>query len=150
MDLPSIDGQAYTYITTEIQMNPKTIGYWISTVLISLMMLGSGAGYLSGQMNEAMVGHLGYPAHFVLLLGTWKLLVAPALLAPGFTRLKELAYAGMFFTFTGAAWAHISVGDGVGEIMAPLVALALAMTSFALRDARSGAAEDAGQPVPAT
>ena len=129
-------------------MNGKTIGYWVSTGLISLMMLGSGIGYLTGQMNEAMVDHLGYPAHFVMLLGAWKALVAPALLAPGLKRLKELAYAGMFFTFTGAAYAHIAVGDGVGEVAAPLVALALAMTSYALSDARGGASEDAMVAAP--
>jgi len=122
-------------------MNARTIGYWISTGLISLMMAGSGVGYLSGAMNEALVDHLGYPAHFVLLLGLWKLLVAPALLVPGLRRLEDLAYAGMFFTFTGAAWAHVSVGDGFGETVAPLFALAIASTSFALRDARSGTSE---------
>lgn len=122
-------------------MTAKAIGYWATTGLVSLMMLGSGIGYLSGAMNEAMIDHLGYPAHFVTLLGAWKLLVAPALLAPGFAKLKELAYAGLFFTLTGAAWAHISVGDGIGEIVAPLVALALAMTSYALhREVRFGEA----------
>ncbi|MEZ4316352.1 MAG: DoxX family protein [Myxococcota bacterium] len=132
-------------------MTAKTIGYWISTGLISLMMLGSGMGYLSGGMNEAMVDHLGYPAHFVMLLGAWKLLVAPALLVPGLGKLKELAYAGLFFTFTGAAWAHLSVGDGVGEIAAPLVALALAMTSFALhREVRFGESASFGTLTAAT
>ncbi|MFT4623999.1 MAG: hypothetical protein ACI8PZ_002655 [Myxococcota bacterium] len=122
-------------------MNARTIAYWTTTGLLSLMMLGSGFGFLSGAMNEAMVDHLGYPAHFVMLLGTWKLLVTPALFAPGFGTLKELAYAGLFFTLTGAAWAHVAVGDGAGEIMAPLVALTLAGVSFALhREVRFGAA----------
>lgn len=120
-------------------MNPKSITYWSTTVLISLMMLGSGATYLTGGMNEAMVDHLGYPPHFVQLLGAWKLLVAPALLAPGLARLKDLAYAGLFFTTTGAAWAHLAMGDGIGGIVPPLVALALTLTSYALfRDVRLG------------
>ena len=110
----------------------KSIAYWSATILLSLAMLGSGFAYLSGAMNEAMIEHLGYPPHFVTLLGTWKLLVAPALLAPGLYRLKELTYAGLAFTFTGAAWAHLSVGDGAGEIAAPLIALALALTSALL------------------
>lgn len=113
-------------------MTAKPILYWIATALVSLAMLASGVGYLSGAMDEAMIDHLGYPAHFVLLLGTWKLLVAPALLAPGLLRLKELAYAGLFFTFTGAAWAHISVGDSVAEIMPPLVMLGLMIVSATL------------------
>ena len=135
-------------------MNAKTIGYWVTTGLLSLAMLGSSFGYLSGAMDEAMIEHLGYPAHFVTLLGAWKGLVAPALLAPGFARIKDLCYAGLFFTLTGAAWAHIAVGDGPGEIGAPLFMLALAAVSFALfrevrglqgAEARGGVAS----PVPA-
>ena len=113
-------------------MTPKTIAYWATTGLLSFAMLGSGYAYLSGGMTEAMQQHLGYPAHFVTLLGTWKLLVAPALLVPGFAPLKQLAYSGLFFTLTGAAFAHIAVGDGAAEIGAPLFMLALAAVSFFL------------------
>lgn len=113
-------------------MTARTVGYWITTSLVSLAMLSSGWMYVTGGMDAALIDHLGFPSAFVLLLGSWKLLVAPALLAPGLRRLKELCYAGLFFTFTGAAWMHVSVGDGVGEIAAPLVMLALAATSFAL------------------
>lgn len=113
-------------------MNGRTIGYWASTGLLSLAMLGSAAGYLTGAMNEAM-GALGYPMYFVTLLGVWKGLGAIALLAPGLARLKEWAYAGFFFTFTGAAISHAAVGDGAGEIVAPLVMLAMLGASWALR-----------------
>jgi hypothetical protein len=34
-----------------------------------------------------------------------------AILVPGFPRLKEWAYAGMFFNMTGAAISHASVSD---------------------------------------
>lgn len=131
-------------------MTPKTIAYWATTGLLSLAMLGSGAGYLSGAMNEAMHDHLGYPLHFITLLGAWKLLVAPALLAPGFAQLKQLAYAGLFFTLTGAAFAHIAVGDGAGEVGAPLFMLALMLTSFALhREVRFGETAVSGSGEPA-
>lgn len=39
--------------------------------------------------------HLGYPAHFVTILGIWKVLGAGAILIPGFALLKEWEYAGM-------------------------------------------------------
>ena len=125
-------------------MKSASIAYWSTTGLLSLAMLGSGVAYLSGGMDEAMIQHLGYPAHFVTLLGAWKLLVAPGLLAPGFERIKELAYAGLFFTLTGAAWAHLAVGDGMGEIAAPLFMLALTAVSFAtFREVRLGEAKTA-------
>lgn len=133
-------------------MNAKTITYWATTGLLSLAMLGSGFGYLSGAMNEAMIDHMGYPAHFVMILGTWKLLVAPGLLAPGFAKVKEWAYAGLFFTLTGAAVAHAAIGDGAGEILPPLFMLALTLTSYGLfREVRFGTtgASVSGQPATA-
>ncbi len=115
-------------------MNGRTIGYWATTGLISLAMLGSAAGYLTGAMNEAM-GALGYPLYFVTILGIWKGLGAIALLAPGLPRLKEWAYAGFFFTLTGAAISHAAVGDPAAEIAAPLVMWVMLIASWALRPA---------------
>jgi hypothetical protein len=129
-------------------MDAKTVAYWATTGLVSFAMLASGASYLSGAMNEAMIEHLGYPAHFVAILGTWKLLVAPGLLVPGFARVKQWTYAGLFFTLTGAATAHIAVGDGVGEVAAPLVVLALAAVSYALHvPVRFGGRDAVAQPA---
>jgi DoxX-like family len=51
----------------------------------------------------AIVKHLGYPDYFPTILGFWKVLGVMAVLTPGFPILKEWAYAGMFFTMTGAA-----------------------------------------------
>ncbi|MBX2801535.1 MAG: DoxX family protein [Myxococcales bacterium] len=117
-------------------MDGKTIGYWVTTGLFSLMLGASGAAYLAGAMTEAVSGHLGYPLHFVYLLGTWKLLGAIALIVPLWPRVKEWAYAGFFFNLTGAAIAHAGVGDGIGEIMAPAVPLGLLLASYLLRPDR--------------
>ena len=57
------------------------------------------------------MSHLGYPAYFAVLLGVWKVLGGLAILAPRLPRLKEWAYAGMFFDLSGAAISHGSVGD---------------------------------------
>lgn len=69
----------------------------------------------------------------------WKILGACAILAPGLPRLKEWAYAGMFFDLTGAAVAHAIVGDSdawmgnAGHVIAPLVIVTLVVVSWALR-----------------
>jgi hypothetical protein len=81
---------------------------------------------------------LGYPAYFSVILGIWKILGAVAVLAPGFPRLKEWAYAGMFFNMTGAVASHLSVGDGASALIAPTVVIALVATSWALRPATRG------------
>lgn len=113
-------------------MDGKTIGYWVTSGLVALAMAGSAAGYLSGAMNADMA-HLGYPPHFVTLLGTWKGLAAVALLVPALPRIKEWAYAGLFFTFTGAAIAHLAAGDGIGGILPPVVMGLIATASYFLR-----------------
>jgi hypothetical protein len=117
-------------------MNVRTIAYIATTGLFTLALTGSGLAsllYVDG-MAENMT-HLGYGEHFTRLLGSWKLLGVLALVVPALPRLKEWAYAGFFFNLTGAAIAHASAGDGVGEIAAPLVLLAIAGASYALRDA---------------
>src|SRR5206468_7145048 len=88
----------------------------------------------SQQVAETM-HHLGYPLYFASILGFWKLAGAIAIVAPGFPRLKEWAYAGFFFDLTAAAVSRAAVGDSAADVIAPLVFLALVMASWALRPA---------------
>ncbi len=116
----------------------KTAAYWGATGLVALFMLSGGVAHVL-QVQASVDGFvaLGYPLHFVTLLGIWKLLGALAILAPKLPRLKEWAYAGIVFDLTGAAFAWASVGDAAGStgshIVAPLVLLGLAGVSWALR-----------------
>ena len=82
--------------------------------------------------------HLGYPAYFATILGIWKLLGSAAILSPRHPRLKEWAYAGVFFTLTGAAVSHAVSGDPIPNILVPVVLLGFVMTSWALQSARQG------------
>jgi hypothetical protein len=68
-------------------------------------------------------------------LGVWKLLGAIVVVIPRFPRLKEWAYAGFFFNLTSAAATRAFAGDSAGDIIAPLVFLALVVASWALRPA---------------
>lgn len=109
-------------------------GYWISTGLIALLFTYSGIIDLtrSPQVMEGM--HiLGYPDYFASILGTWKLLGVVAVLAPGLPRLKEWAYAGMFFDLTGAALSHAFAGDPAGKVVTPLILSSVLFASWALR-----------------
>jgi hypothetical protein len=71
--------------------------------------------------------------YFCVILGTWKVLGAVALLFPGTPRLKEWAYAGAVFDFTGAAASHLSMGDDASKLVAPIVLTLLTVASWALR-----------------
>jgi hypothetical protein len=113
-------------------MRTKKIGYWVSTVIVALLMLSGGAAQVS-LMNAEGFTRLGYPVYFMVLLGVWKLLGGVALLAPRFPRLKEWAYAGVFFDFSGAAVTAAATGSGAGHVIAPLVCVAILFASWALR-----------------
>jgi hypothetical protein len=112
----------------------KVIPYWLTTGLFAAAFLASGAAELAAAPAAvAATVALGYPAYVLTILGVWKVLSVPALLAPRFPRLKEWAYAGIFFDLTGAAVSHAVSGDSPGTIAVPLVLLVLAGASWALR-----------------
>ncbi|WP_437523769.1 DoxX family protein [Sorangium sp. So ce726] len=117
----------------------RLVAYWVTTGLVASSLVSGGVAHVL-HAPESVDGfvRLGYPLHFVTFLGIWKILGALALLAPRFPRLKEWAYAGLVFDLTGAAYAWAAVGasdsmSNAGHIIAPLVVLALAVTSWALR-----------------
>jgi hypothetical protein len=58
--------------------------------------------------------------------------------------LKEWAYAGAFFTYTGAIVSHLTTGYDLGEVGLLAVLTALTALSWALRP--RAAAHDAGRP----
>lgn len=119
-----------------MQTKPKVIGYWVATGLLTAAFLAAGAAELaSAPAVVAATLALGYPAYVLTILGVWKVLSVPALLAPRLPRLKEWAYAGIFFDLAGAAASHAFSGDASGKIAAPLVLLLIAAGSWALRPA---------------
>lgn len=114
----------------------RAVAYALTTGLVALAMLAGGASDLLqvDAVRESMA-HLGYPDYFALVLGGWKVLGAVALLAPGFPRLKEWAYAGIAFDLSGAVVSHLAVGDGIGQVVAPVILLLLLAASHQLRPA---------------
>jgi hypothetical protein len=80
-----------------------------------------------------IIRHLGYPIYFMPIHGVAYMLAGIALLVPRVPLLKEWAYAGLFFTYTGALVSHLAVGDGFPSIVAPLVFTGLVVASWALR-----------------
>jgi hypothetical protein len=119
-------------------MKAKSIAYWATTILVALP-IGSGGIAQMAQFRanpHGVVPVLGYPTYFFAILGFWKLLGAIAILAPRLPRLKEWAYAGIFFDLTGAAASCAAVG-GYGayafHVIAPLIIAGFTVASWALR-----------------
>ncbi len=119
-------------------MKAKSIVYWTMTILVALPIGSGGIGQLwQYQANpHGVVPILGYPFYFFAILGVWKTLGAIAILVPRFPRLKEWAYAGIFFDLTGAAASCAAVG-GYGaygfHVFAPLIITGFCVASWALR-----------------
>ena len=120
-------------------MNTKTksILYWTTTILVAFPMSGGATQIWQYYANpHGVVPLLGYPMYFFAILGFWKILGAIAILVPRFPRLKEWAYAGIFFDLTGAAASCAAVG-GYGayafHVIAPLIITGFCVASWALR-----------------
>lgn len=107
-------------------MKPKTIKiiYWVLLGLLCLMLAADGYGGITKQQAGIdALNHLGYPAYLLPLFGVWKWLGVIALLQTKYTGIKEWVFAGVAFTFIGAAYSHLAAKDTVGETVAPLIAL---------------------------
>ncbi len=112
----------------------KKIIYWIATIWLALGMLSTGMVQLLQVEDEMeMMRRLDYPDYFSAILGVWKILGVIAILVPKMPVVKEWAYAGFFFTATGAIISHICTGDAVSEIFPALLLLVLIVTSWYLR-----------------
>jgi uncharacterized membrane protein YphA (DoxX/SURF4 family) len=115
-------------------MKWKSISYWVITGMVAFFIGSGGVAELARVPGniEGLV-HLGYPAYFATIIGFWKVLGAIAILVPRFPRLKEWAYAGIFFNMTGAAATVVFVGAAPWHMIVDLVLTALTVASWALR-----------------
>lgn len=89
-------------------MNLKklTILYWVFTSVFAALMIFSAVGGLQPSESAIKIMHdgLGYPVYFIQFLSVAKLLGVIAILVPRFVRIKEWAYAGLFFDLAGALY----------------------------------------------
>jgi hypothetical protein len=116
----------------------RRIAYWITTSLVAFFIGPGGLTQIYQYLvnPHGVVPVLGYPMYFFAILGVWKALGAIAILVPRFPRLKEWAYAGIFFDLTGAA-ASCALSGGYGaygfHVIAPLLITGLMVASWMLR-----------------
>ena len=134
----------------------RIIAYWVTTVIIAAeFVVGGVMDILRLPPFFGILKHLGYPGYFSVILGVWKVLGSVAVLAPRFPRLKEWAYAGMFFNMTGAAASHLALGDPAVTLVASIIFTGLLTASRALRplarrdDFASSASRPEAAPSPA-
>ncbi|MEO5892961.1 MAG: DoxX family protein [Ferruginibacter sp.] len=92
-------------------MKKLNIYYWIVTGIFAAFMLFSAIPDILLQPEAVtMIGGLGYPRYFIIFIGIAKLLGSITILIPGFRKIKEWAYAGLFFDLFGAAYSVLATG----------------------------------------
>ena len=91
-------------------MKKTNIVYWTATGLFGAFMLFSAIPdiMIVPEAVDMVNGQLGYPTYIIPFLGVAKTLGVIAILVPGFPRIKEWAYAGLFFDLIGAAYSGIA------------------------------------------
>ncbi len=94
-------------------MNTKTtkIIYWAGAIFMSLWFGASGFFELTkNPVVWDITQQLGYPPHFIYILGVFKIAGVLVLLVPSrLLRLKEWVFAGMFFDILFAFFSKIAV-----------------------------------------
>jgi DoxX-like family len=114
----------------------RTIAFWATTFIIVFELVAGSVWNLKPiEWNVVQLRHLGYPTYLAFILGVWHVGAAVAIAAPGLPVLKEWAYAGSFFLWSGAVTSHLLTGDGPESWSVPLVFATCAIASWALRPA---------------
>lgn len=118
-------------------MKAKLITYWVATALLSFGMMASGIAQIAQSKDMIdLITPLGYPQYLLYIIGVWKLLAVIAILLPGFTLVKEWAYAGLFFVMTGALVSHLAVGHyDAKAILGPVFQTVFVILSWYFRPA---------------
>ena len=99
----------------------RRVIYITSTVILVLEILAGAfmdLGHLPVVVQD--VRSIGYPTYVLYIVGVWKILAVGALLWRRLPRLREWAYAGLFFEMSGAVASHVLAGDSIGKFAAPL------------------------------
>jgi len=107
--------------------------YWIFTILFAGLMAFSAIPNLLNTPESRQLLHdmLGYPVYFIPFIGLAKLLGVIAILIPSLKKIKEWAYAGLFFDLAGAVYSGIAVAGGIDPMMlAMLVWIAPGILSY--------------------
>ncbi len=122
-------------------MKKLTIYYWIATGLFAFMMLGSAIPdiYLDPMAVEGMHTGLGYPLYFIPFIGVAKVLGVIAILIPGYPRIKEWAFAGLFFDLVGATYSIIAVGGTPAQWGFMILPIGIGILAYVLYHKRKAA-----------
>lgn len=120
-------------MSKEVKGNPKgpKIGFYITTGILSILMLMSASMYF---INYEMVAdtwrNLGFATWLIYPLAIAKILGVIAIWSNKSKTLKEWAYAGYFFDFVIAGFAHYMAGEGIVSTVFPGIMVVVLILSY--------------------
>lgn len=122
-------------------MKKINIAYWIITGIFAAFMFSTAIPDIlnSPEAVDFMSTKLGYPLYFTPFIGYAKILGSIAIVVPGYPRIKEWAYAGLFFDLFGATYSNIAVGGFEAGTLFMLVFFAFFFASYILYHKRLAA-----------
>ena len=110
-------------------MKAKTVNiiYWVSTIIFAALMIFSAIGGIQPSQPAIQLIHddLGYPVYFIRFISVAKLAGSIVILTPGLNRIKEWAYAGLFFDLAGAIYSGVASSGKFDPMMLTLLAWVL-------------------------
>ena len=112
-------------------MKKNNIIFWVVTGLFSVFMLSSAIpDILMTAEAKTFMQHLGYPDYFTCFIGVAKVLGIIAILLPGFQRIKEWAYAGLFYDLFGATYSIIAKDGFMPPMLIMLLPIVFLFISY--------------------
>lgn len=116
-------------IIKQNKMKKNKYLYWVSTTLLSALLLFSAGMYVFNHIEIMnLFKSFGYPLYIIYPLAFAKVAAAVVLLSQKQSIIKEWAYAALFFEFILAFFAHLMIRDG--EQMGAVIAMVLLVASY--------------------
>lgn len=114
-------------------MKRINILYWIITGIFAAFMLFTAIpNALVDKGSVELITGLGYPKYFIAFIGIAKILGAIVILIPSFRRLKEWAYAGLFFDLFGATYSIVATAGLSADIIFMILPIVFLFLSYYL------------------
>ncbi|EJL74350.1 DoxX family protein [Chryseobacterium populi] len=111
-------------------MNRTTkITYYVTTGIISAMMVFIAIETLTKPEVKVSMEHLGFPDYFRIELGIAKLIGAILIWLP-VRLLREAAYIGFAIMFASASLAHFAVNDPPNKVITGIIFLSILVVSY--------------------
>lgn len=112
-------------------MKNLNVYYWISIGLVLFFLVpGSIMNIMKTPDWVEVFNQLGYPEYLLPFLGVAKLSACVVLVLPFFKRLKEWAYAGLFFDLVGATYSGLMVSGFEPAMLIMFFAIGVVLISY--------------------